>query len=69
MKCRLCSRDATSDLCPYHEEARERVKSTYHQWVNAYGSIEWRDYLKRVVENVQTGDWAREAAEMLQEGM
>ena len=69
MKCRLCGREAVSDLCRYHEEARERVKAAYPQWVRAYGRMEWNDYLDNVKRNVQTGRWAKEIAEFLEGGL
>ncbi len=65
MKCPLCGREAISDFCRYHEEARERVQQAYPLWVKAYGRIEWRDYLDNVKRNPQTGQWAKEIAEAL----
>jgi len=66
MKCKLCSREAVSDLCRYHEGAKRMVDASYHAWVKAYGEIEWRDYLDKVKRNEQTGQWAKEIAEMLE---
>ena len=66
MKCRLCGREAPSDLCRYHEEAKERVKAAYPLWVRAYGRMEWEDYLDNVKRNAQTGQWAKEVAEVLE---
>jgi len=66
MKCPLCGREAVSDLCPYHAEAREKVKVAYPLWVAAYGRIGWNDYLDNVKRNPQTGQWAKEIAEHLQ---
>lgn len=66
MKCRLCSRRATTDLCRYHQEAKEHIESAYGLWVRAYGSIEWKTYLDRVIMNDQTGQWAKEVAELLE---
>ena len=65
MKCSLCERDAVSGLCPYHEAAKARVKATYPLWVKAYGGMDWKDYLDNVKRNVQTGQWAKEIAELL----
>jgi len=65
MKCTICRREAVADLCAYHTEAREKVKGAYPAWVKAYGRIEWEDYLDKVKRNVQTGQWAKEIAELL----
>jgi hypothetical protein len=65
MKCPICGREAAADLCRYHAEAKERVQSAYPLWVKAYGGIEWRDYLDNVKRNPQTGQWAKEIAELL----
>ncbi|HEV2137944.1 MAG TPA: hypothetical protein VGR53_03815 [Nitrososphaerales archaeon] len=65
MKCRLCGREATADLCPYHQAAKEKVEAEYALWENAYGKLEWKDYLDSVKHNPQTGQWAKEIAESL----
>jgi hypothetical protein len=66
VKCLLCGREAVSDLCVYHSEARDRVKEAYPLWVKAYGRMEWKVYLDNVKRNVQTGQWAKEITEFLQ---
>lgn len=66
MKCLLCEREAVSDLCEYHQAAKERVEGAYRLWVKAYGTMEWHDYLDRVKRNEQTGQWAKEIAELLE---
>lgn len=65
MKCQICGRDAAADLCAYHQAAKEKVRAAYALWVNAYGRIEWKDYLDNVKRNPQTGQWAKEIAESL----
>ncbi|MBI3841035.1 MAG: hypothetical protein HY297_03655 [Thaumarchaeota archaeon] len=65
MKCLLCSRDAVSELCRYHLQGKESLETAYPHWVKAYGILGWKDYLDRVKRNVQTGQWAKETAEML----
>lgn len=65
MKCPVCGREAKSEFCPYHAEAKERVKAAYPLWVKAYGRIDWKDYLDSVKRNPQTGQWAKEMAEFL----
>jgi hypothetical protein len=66
MKCMLCSRRAVSDLCTYHERAKRKVEAGYRVWINAYGKMEWKDYLDKVKRNEQTGQWAKEIAEMME---
>ncbi len=66
MKCLLCEREVVSDLCQYHQRAKERVESTYSLWVEAYGTIQWKVYLDRVKHSDQTGQWAKEIAELLE---
>jgi len=36
--------------------------------VKAYGNMEWKDFLDNVKRNPQTGQWAKEIAEVLKEG-
>jgi hypothetical protein len=69
MKCRLCGREAAKDLCHYHVEAEEKVRAAYPLWVKAYGGMEWKDYLDMVKRNPQTGQWAKEIAEVLKGGL
>ena len=66
VKCKLCGREAVSDLCRYHEKVKRKVEADYSLWVEAYGEIEWKDYLDKVKHNEQTGQWAKEIAEMLE---
>lgn len=68
MKCAICGRESTTDLCRHHEAARERLRAAYPLWVKAYGDLGWETYLDNVKRNVQTGQWAKETAEFLQGG-
>jgi len=65
LKCRVCGRESTADLCRYHGEAEERLRAAYPHWVRAYGGMKWKDYLDSVKRNPQTGQWAKEIAELL----
>ena len=65
MKCLICGREAFTDLCSYHVEAREKVRAAYPLWVKAYGNMEWKEFLDNVKHNPQTGQWAKEIAELL----
>jgi hypothetical protein len=66
MKCMACKREAVNDLCIYHQAAKERVVVGYPLWVKAYGEIEWKRYLDNVKRNPQTGQWAKEIADILE---
>ncbi len=66
MKCLVCGREAISDLCKYHQAAKEGVESAYGLWVKAYGSMGWKTYLDRVITNSQSGQWAKEVAKLLE---
>jgi hypothetical protein len=65
--CRLCKRDPvkSSDLCKYHLSAKKNIQAAYRQWKEGYGDIAWNEYLKKVGRNAQTGQWAKEVAELL----
>ncbi len=65
MKCPLCDRKAETDLCPNHQEAKDRLEEAYGAWAHAYGALERKAYLDRVITNVQSGQWAKEVAELL----
>jgi len=62
MKCKVCGREAVSDLCVHHAKAKERVQAAYPLWAVAYGRIDWEVYLDNVKRNPQTGQWAKEIA-------
>ncbi|NIW16433.1 hypothetical protein GWM83_01870, partial [Candidatus Bathyarchaeota archaeon] len=59
MKCRICDRDAVNDYCEPHEKAHKRVVQKYEIWEKAM-DISWKEYLKEIAENSNTGSWARE---------
>ena len=65
MKCSLCQREARrgSRLCRYHMEASKALRSSYSRWMEAYGPIEWNEYLKRVKERPETGRWVKDVIE------
>lgn len=65
MRCKLCAREAVSDLCRYHEEAKGQVEAAYRLWKEAYGTLGWEDYLREVIKNPETGEWAVEVARLM----
>lgn len=34
-------------------------------WKEAYGVMEWNEYLGRVIKNLETGQWAVEVAKLM----
>ncbi len=67
MVCRLCKRECapSSDLCGYHLAAKRNLESGYTRWKEAFGGMAWREYLDRILQSAETGQWVREVAEML----
>jgi hypothetical protein len=67
--CKLCKRESApkSTLCKYHLSAKRNLESAYEEWSKAYGGITWKDYLQRVGRNAETGQWAKEVAELISE--
>ncbi len=65
--CRLCKRECaqSSDFCRYHLTAKRNLESGYKKWSDAYGGMAWKEYLRKVGQNKETGQWAKEVAEML----
>lgn len=67
MACRLCKRecDKGSQFCRYHLAAKKNVDAAYKKWSHAYGGMPWGAYLKSILESPETGQWAKEVAELL----
>lgn len=66
--CRLCRKESVppSAFCKSHLLAKKNVESGYRQWAVGYGgSVSWQDYLRSISKNGETGQWAREVAELL----
>ncbi len=65
--CRLCKRRpaSPSDLCKYHLDAKVNIESAYKAWEAAYGDVAWETYLRDILRNPETGQWAKEVAAML----
>jgi hypothetical protein len=45
--------------------AKRNIESGYQQWSEAYGAITWEEYLQKIGRNAETGQWAKEVAELL----
>jgi len=67
ISCRLCKRECaqSSPLCKYHLMAKKSIESKFNEWKEAYGGITWKEYLQRVARNPETGQWAKEVADLL----
>jgi len=62
-KCIICEGEVVNmKLCKNHLEALENLFKQYKVWVYAYGSIPWREYLKKVFSLNVSGKWIREVA-------
>jgi hypothetical protein len=63
LTCRICARESVKDgYCEFHSKAAQNVVRGYETWKRALG-ITWKEYLREIVKNVSTGQWAREVAE------
>lgn len=65
MKCAICDKEAVLDgYCELHAKAYKNVVEKYEDWKKAL-NISWKEYLKEIVKNPFTGEWAKEVAEHL----
>jgi hypothetical protein len=65
--CRLCKRDhaPSSALCAYHLAAKRNLESGYKAWNEGYGGMAWNEYLRRILQSADAGQWVKEVAELL----
>ena len=67
MKCIVCDREADESVyCKLHTKAYENIVERYELWKTAL-EICWKDYLKGIIKNTGTGEWAKEVASHLVE--
>jgi len=65
LKCAICDKEAVLDgYCELHAKAYKNVVEKYEDWKKAL-NISWKEYLKEIVKNPFTGEWAKEVAEHL----
>jgi len=64
MSCPICERRSVPsfEFCVRHLAAKKNLDTAFPLWVEAYGGIEWKDYLDSVKRNPQTGQWVKEIA-------
>jgi hypothetical protein len=55
------------DLCRYHQEALENLKSSYKQWKDANG-VSWEEYVEKLCQIDETGRWVLDVAEQIRSG-
>ncbi len=61
MKCKICDREAEGEYCDYHGKAYSNIKQQFEKWKIALG-LSWEEYLREVIQNENTGVWAKEVA-------
>lgn len=65
MRCTICGREAVQDsFCELHAKAYKSILRKYEAWKKAL-DISWKEYLREIIKNSFTGEWAREVAEYL----
>jgi hypothetical protein len=62
--CAICDRVVVDQkkFCHYHQEALGRLQETFEDWRKASG-IGWQEYLDKLCQIDETGQWVREVAE------
>jgi len=55
-------------LCKNHYEALLNLKEAYKEWVKAYGSLDFYEYLRKISKLNISGKWVREVAKSVLEG-
>jgi len=65
LKCAICDKEAAQNgYCELHAKAYKNVVEKYDVWKKAL-NITWEEYLKEIIKNPFTGEWAKEVAEHL----
>ncbi len=67
--CVICEREiedlGENNYCKYHNTAYHNVMESYDEWQEGYGELSFSEYLKKLIDNPATGNWAKEVAEEL----
>ncbi|MHA1239074.1 MAG: hypothetical protein ACTSSJ_07580 [Candidatus Odinarchaeia archaeon] len=66
MPCPVCGEDSEIEdgFCEKHHKAHENIKTMFSEWKKAL-NISWEEYLGKIIENDNTGKWAKEVADYL----
>ncbi len=67
-QCQVCkSTIEKGQFCDAHLIAKKNLEKNFKAWQNAYGKLEWKEYLTRMTKDheIPIGDWAREVADYL----
>ena len=64
IQCAVCYRTAENEYCNLHDAAYRNILQAYQQWKNSK-TITWPAYLKQVMENPNSGQWAIEVCRHL----
>ena len=67
--CTICGRVALkeSDLCRYHQDALDSLKSSYELWRKA-SEVIWEEYIEKLCQIDETGRWVLDVAEQIRSG-
>ena len=62
----MCWRESRTKegLCFYHAEAYRSLSEGYRRWCIAYGELDERRYLERLLELSECGEWVKDVAKM-----
>lgn len=58
-RCVVCDRKTSGEYCSLHEAAYKNVVQTYEKWKSSK-DIGWKEYLRSVKENPNSGSWVIE---------
>jgi len=65
-KCMLCNREVyMGELCKYHSEALEKVKSYYEEWRRREG-VSWSEYIASLKKMRSTGKWVKQVLDYIE---
>ena len=61
MRCAICSKESSDELCDWHSMTYQRLKETFKLW-ECTMEITWERFLEEVKHIPNSGSWAREVA-------
>lgn len=63
-QCAICYRKASKEYCSLHEIACKNIVQVYEKWRSSK-ALTWKDYLRSVKNNSNSGLWVVEVCEYL----